>query len=155
MTTTKPISLKVDKLRDYQEWKKVNDDDFSLWDYLFGVANIEIALAFTKLFWPDFVEHEEGIFLAEVFNPEIYDRWKETLGNNPRAIEQAMNHIHIDDLLPGSENMDRENLFYLGKKLADMWSSRLEKLYPERIFKVSCQRDDDIDETVVVTFYQL
>jgi hypothetical protein len=64
-------------------------------------------------------------------------------------------YITIDDLLPGSENMAPENLFYLGKKLAEMWSSRLEKLYPERIFKVSCQRDDRIDETVVVTFYQM
>lgn len=152
MTTTKPISLQVDQLKDYQQWKKVNDENFSLWDYLFGVANVEIALAFTKLFWPDFVEHEGGLFLSEAFNPEIYERWKETLGDNPRAIEQAMNHIHIDDILPGSEHIAPENLFYLGKKLAEMWSSRLEKLYPGKEFKVSCQRDD---ETVIVTFYQM
>ena len=152
MTTTKPISLQVEQLNDYQQWKKVNDENFSLWDYLFGVANVEIALAFTKLFWPDFVEHEGGIFLSEAFNREVYDRWKETLSNNPMAIEQAMNHIHIDDLLPGSENMASENLFYLGKKLAQMWSSRLEKLYPEKEFKVACQRDD---ETIIVTFYQM
>lgn len=54
----KQISLNADKLIDFQQWKKAKGDDFSLWDYLFGSANIEIAIAFTKLFWPDFVEHE-------------------------------------------------------------------------------------------------
>jgi hypothetical protein len=66
--TLKPISLNADKLSDFQPGKKANGDDFSLWDYLFGAANIEIAIAFTKLFWPDLVEHEGGIFLSAPFS---------------------------------------------------------------------------------------
>jgi len=54
--------LNPDKLPDFQQWKKVKLDDFSLWDYLFGVAKVELAIAFTKLFWPDTIEHEGGIF---------------------------------------------------------------------------------------------
>ena len=64
----KQISLNADKLSDFQQGKKANDDDFSLWDYLFGAANIEIAIAFTKLLWSDFVEHEGGIFLSAPFS---------------------------------------------------------------------------------------
>ena len=63
-------------MSDFQQWKKANGDDFSIWDYLSGVTNVEVALAFTTLFWPDLVEHDGGIFLAEAFNQEIYEQWK-------------------------------------------------------------------------------
>ncbi|MBE9094266.1 hypothetical protein [Tychonema sp. LEGE 07203] len=145
------ISLNADQLSDFQQWKKANGDDFSLWDYLFGSANIEIAIAFTKLFWPDFVEHEGGIFLSEAFNSQIYEQWKIELGNDVAAIEQVMNHQHIDDILPGAQNASSDNLLYLGQALAQMWESRLKSLYPQRRFQVKCDRDED---TVVVTFFQ-
>ena len=67
------LSLNTDQLLDFQQWKKSNSSDFSLWDYLSCVTNVEVALAFTKLFLPDFIEHEDGISLSEVFNREIYE----------------------------------------------------------------------------------
>ncbi len=145
------ISLNKDKLIDFQQWKKANGDNFSLLDYLFGVSSIEVALAFTKLFWPDFVEHEGGIFLSEAFNREIYEQWKVQLGNDITAIERVINHQHIDDILPGAENVGIDNLFYLGQSLAQMWSSRLKLLYPHRHFQVESHWDE---HTVVVMFYQ-
>ena len=147
----KQISLNAEQLTDFQQWKKANDNDFSLWDYLFGSANIEIAIAFTKLFWPDFVEHEGGIFLSEAFDSQIYEQWKIELGNDVAAIEQVMNHQHIDDILPGAENASTDNLLYLGQALAQMWESRLKSLYPQRRFQVKCDRDE---HTVAVTFFQ-
>lgn len=148
----KQISLNTDQLIDFQRWKKANSDDFSLWDYLFGVSSVEVALAFTKLFWPDFVEHEGGIFLSEAFNSQIYEQWKVQMGNDIASIERVMNHQHIDDILPGAENVSTENLFCLGQAIAQMWESRLNLLYPHRRFKVSCNQED---HTVVVMFYQV
>jgi len=58
---TQHLSLNTDKMNDFQQWKQIDGDDFSLWDYLAGVSTIEVALAFTKVFLPDFVEHE-GVF---------------------------------------------------------------------------------------------
>ena len=46
----KQISLNADKLIDFQQGEKANGDNFSVGDYLFGAANMEIAIAFTKLF---------------------------------------------------------------------------------------------------------
>ncbi|MBW4496092.1 MAG: hypothetical protein KME26_24075 [Oscillatoria princeps RMCB-10] len=150
--STKPISLNTDKLSNYQQWKKANGGDFSLWDYLSGVANAEIALAFTKLFLPDFVEHEGGIFLSEAFNRQIYEQWKAKLGNDIASIERVMNHQHIDDLLAGADTVGADNLFYLGQVLAQMWESHLKSLYPSRRFKMICNPDYP---TVLVTFYQI
>lgn len=148
----KQISLNTDQLIDFQQWKKANGGDFSLWDYLFGVANVEVAIVFTKLFWPDFVEHEGGIFLSEAFNIQTYDRWKAQLGNDITSIERVMNHQHIDDILPGSDKVGADNLYYLGQAIAQMWESRLKLLYAHRNFQVCCNRDEN---TVVVTFYQV
>ncbi|MEQ9666920.1 hypothetical protein [Coleofasciculus sp. G2-EDA-02] len=111
-----------------------------------------MALAFTKLFLPDFVEHEEGIFLSEAFNLEIYEQWKAQLREDITAIEQVMNHQHIDDLLPDAESVGIDNLFYLGQVIKQMWANHLKSLYPQRSFKVSCDRDE---YTVVVTFHQM
>lgn len=154
------IKLNPEQLTDFQQWKQANGDDFSLWDYLFGVANAEIAIAFTKLFLPDIIEHEGGIFLAETFNQETYEQWKAKLGNDITAIEKVMNHLHIDDLLPGTEKVGIDNLYYLGNAIAiamrsiiaQMWTSRLKSLFPERKFQVTCDRDE---YTVVVTFCQI
>lgn len=144
----KPLNPEL--LTDFQQWKQANDEDFSLWDYLSGVATVEMAIAFTKLFWPDFVEHEKGIFLAEAFDVQIYQDWKEKLGCDISAIERMMNHQHIDDLLPGADRVGIENLVYLGNAIATMWESRLQSLYPGREFQVNCDRDE---YTVVVTFH--
>ncbi len=149
---TEQISLNTDQLRNFQRWKKANGGDFSLWDYLSRVSRVEVALAFTKLFLPDFVEHEDGIFLSEVFNREIYEQWKTKLKNDITAIERVMNHQHIDDILPGTDKVGNDNLFYLGQALKQMWESHLKSLYPDRHFEVCCNRDE---YTVVVTFYQI
>jgi hypothetical protein len=147
----KQALLDVDKLADFQRRKKINDGDYTLWDYLFGVANIEIAIIFTKLFWPDFIEHEGGIFLSEAFNCQIYEQWKIELGNDVAAIEQVMNHQHVDDLLPSVQKVSAENLLFLGQTLVEMWKSRLKLLYPQRCFKVKCAWNE---ETVVFTVFQ-
>ena len=82
-------SLNTDRLIGFQEWKKTNGEDFSLWDYLFAVSNVEIAIAFSKLFWPDFVEYEDGIFLSEAFDKQTYKQWKDQLGNDIAARTDA------------------------------------------------------------------
>jgi hypothetical protein len=146
---TQQISLNTDRMSEFQQWKKANGDDFSIWDYLSGVANVEVALAFTTLFWPDFVEYDGGIFLAESFNQEIYEQWKAELGNDIAAIERVMNHQHIDDLLPGAENVGIDNLFALGKVIKQMWENRLKSCYPKRNYQAFCNKDE---YTVVVTF---
>ena len=142
--------LQIEQLQDFQLWKNANGDGFTLLDYLTGVANIEIAIAFTKLFWPDFVEYKGGIFLADGFAEQIYNEWHEKMGDNITAIEQVMNHTHISDLLPGSENVTFDNLLYLGQTISQMWESRLGKLYPDKHFLVRCESDQENDDVVVI-----
>ena len=150
--TNEKMLLNEEQLTDFQYWKKANGSKFSLWDYLFGVSNLETAIVFTKLFWPDFVEYDNGIFLKESFSLKIYEEWKIQLKNDIVAIEKVMNHKHLDNMLPGYETVSDNNSLYLGKIMAEMWGSRLHAVYPNHSFKVECGQDE---ETIVLTFSQI
>ncbi|MCD8486380.1 MAG: hypothetical protein LRZ84_06445 [Desertifilum sp.] len=154
MSLTKKITtdLNLAQLKNFQRWRRLNESQFSLWDYLHRVSRVEVALAYTKLFLPDFIEYEGGIFLKEAFSQDFYEQWKVTLDGDMTAIEKVMNHQHIDDLLPGAEQVGIDNLLYLGEAIAQTWDSRLRSVYPDKPFNVECQEDDC---TVVVTFSQI
>jgi hypothetical protein len=53
--------------------------------------------AYQKLFWPDFVEHDDCVFLA--LDEAIYRQWLQQTGGDKRKVEAVMNHRHIIDLL--------------------------------------------------------
>lgn len=148
---SKQVQPNLQQLKNFQRWQAVNGDGFSLLDYLAQTSRMETAIAFTKLFWPDFVQHEQGIFLKEQFSLERYIQWQKELQGDITAIEKVMNHLHLDDLLPGSEKVGQENLLYLAETLQQMWESRLKILYPQQDFDWILNHDD---ATVVMTFHQ-
>lgn len=147
------LNLNLKKLKHFQEWKAINGESFSLLDYLSVVSSAEVAIAYTKIFSPDFIEYDGGVFLAEVFSAELYQQWKAKLGDDRSAIERVMNHIHLDDLFQGADKVGIENLAYLGEVLKQLWEYRLRSLYPNRSFQVLCNWDK-AEETVVITFSQ-
>lgn len=150
------VELRVDQLKDFQTWKSANSESFSLGNYLFGVSSLEIAIAFTKLFWADFLEHEGGFFLMDGFTVETYDQWKEKLGSDIKSIEKVMNLRHIDDFLPGADDTSRNNLIYFGQTIADMWESKLTKIFLGKLFLVECDFDEaDLASEITITFCQV
>jgi len=135
-------SLNLDTLFDFQEWRRINGDSFSLIDYIFVKSNTEVAIAYTKLFWPDLIEHEGGYFLNDFFDESTYLQWRKELGGNIYKIERVMNHIHIEDLFQNLEKVDQSSMLFLGKKISEMWSARLSTLYPSVEFYVTCEQED-------------
>lgn len=148
----KKVSLQTNDLADFQQWKVINDEDFSLIDYLYFNTSFDLAIAFTKLFWPDFIEYKNGIFFQDSFDVQIYNEWAETLGNEIFEIEKILNHRHMEDFFQSLEGVSDNNLLYLGQVIAEMWQARLNQVYPDRHFRVECSQGDC--ETVV-TFWQI
>lgn len=145
-------SIEVSTLPGLAEWAKA-DPQVTPLTWLHGSADIQMAVAFTALFWPDLVEHDGGVFLQESFNPEFHAQWKAKLGDDVSAIERVMNHRHVGDLLPGADRVGFANLQHLGHVLAATWRTRLADAFPERQFEVSCNEDLE-NEEVTVTFSQ-
>ena len=145
-------SIEVSSLPRLAEWAEA-DPQLTPLTWLYAEADIEMAVAFTALFWPELVEQDGSVFLLESFDAEIHAQWKDKLGDDAPAIERMMNHRHVGDLLPGADRVGFANLRHLGHVLAATWRTRLADAFPERRFDVICNEDPE-DEEVIVTFSQ-
>src|SRR5690242_1190213 len=124
----------------FQQWKEEHSswiEDFDYWDYLNLRGDADLAAAFSKLFWPDFVEVEGCVLLARHYNPENFEHWMQNLEGNRRAVESQVNHTHIADLFlnnhPASD-FPRELWDYLGTILLIMWKHALQDAFPDKRF---------------------
>ncbi len=94
--------LELDKsvLPIFQQWKQENESwipNFNIWSYLNLRGDFDLAAAFSKLFFPDFVEVDGCVLLKEQYSPEGLSRWMKSYDGNTRAVEAMMNHVHIWD----------------------------------------------------------
>jgi len=110
------------------------------------------AVYLTKLFLPQLIEYDGGIFLEDHFEKSDFEIWKTHLNGDITAIEKVINHVHIEDLVLYPEDLDFKQLLYLGQSVAFMWEHYLKTIYPNCKFKVTC---DSEFSSVVVTFYQI
>ena len=119
------------------------------------VGNIERAIAYGELFWPEFVEFDGCILLAG-FSEESYQGFMSQTCGDRRAVEEVMNHRHILDFFSGSEQEPTQpQVVYLGRLLREMWTVKLQSEFPNRQIIVSFP-EDHIEEVLdyVITVYQ-
>jgi hypothetical protein len=150
------IQPDIDDLDDYREWYE--KERISLKTYAAHKLTPDLAIAVTKLFMPDFMEYEGGIFFADDFREGTFHTWKKQLNGNMTEMEKVMNHRHIDDLLPGLEKpLSDRNLFYFGSVLYQMWKAALNLTFPEKhVVIVAPETMEQFLEEgdFVITFFQ-
>jgi hypothetical protein len=120
----------------YQQWVPAKGD-LSLWNYLNLRAEYDLAAAFSKLFWPDFIEVSGCILLAEQYDPSSFKAWWEVLEGKLQAVEALVNHVHIYDLFlnsPPDVKYDDRLYDYLGRILLLCWRHALHEAFPEKEF---------------------
>ena len=61
-----------------KEWQKHHDEKFDVEDWIAIEGNIKLALGYSFIFWPDFMEHENCVFLKSHFSIENYNEWKKS-----------------------------------------------------------------------------
>lgn len=132
------LHLDVSLLPIYQEYKSVEgNQELSLWNYLGMRADYDLAVAFSKLFWPDFIEIDNCVLLSEAYDPTHFNKWKEHFqGDGPR-IEAAVNRTRLDDLfmhVPEGVEFSVQLLEYLAQCLLMCWKHALEAAFPDRRF---------------------
>jgi hypothetical protein len=92
--------------------------------------------AYQNVFWPDFIEHDNCVFLA--FDNAIYQQWLQRMDGNKREVEEVMNHRHIVDLLPVSVEKPTQSLVVsFGKLLQETWQAKFNRDFPTKYFCVS------------------
>lgn len=139
----------------YQEWKTNQDPEpraEGVLDYLYFESDHEMAAAFSKLFWPDFVEVEGCVFLAERF-PKLSmsaEEFSRKMQENPRSIEFTVNYLNIPYIFfnDGRNNLEffsPELFVYMAQVLLVCWKHALQEAFPDRKFEFWYEIEHETD----------
>jgi hypothetical protein len=111
--------------------------EFGFWDVLYRHgAGAELAHAYARAFWPDLIEVEGLIFLAENFDQEYFERVRCDYGAG--KAEETINTIYLQDLF-GTTDVEIEKGVWeeLGAILGEAWLNRATVAFPGRRFKTT------------------
>ena len=119
------------------ELSKWNDGHgIGLLSWVRCVGRLDHAVAYAAYFWPDFVIHDDCLFLRP---PDVanYNDWMRQCNGDRTSVESVMNHLHLAEMF-GDDGFEPtpEVLAHLGRLLADMWTCKLRREFPERRVKV-------------------
>jgi hypothetical protein len=136
------------------EWDNGKGVDIDTW--IACVGNYEHAIGYSRLFWPEFVEHEGCVFRESQFTPDRYAGFMEQTQGVQSAVEAVINHLHVErtfgdhDLRP-----THDQLIYLGRVLKEMWHCKLRRDFPSKMFEVTFDEETDVGlHGYVVSFNQ-
>jgi hypothetical protein len=144
---------------DLIKWRELNGQDFTINDWTSSEGNIKLAIGYSFVFWSDFIEHEECVFIKDKFSIANFNNWKNTeYVKNFAQIESVINHIHIIDFFSGEKNRNEitfDQIKYLGERICRIYAVKLKSDFPDRQFIVTfnCEEKLELDE-YTLTFYQ-
>jgi hypothetical protein len=135
------------------DWNNGDGIDVDTWISCAG--NYEHAIGYSRIFWPEFVEHDDCIFQSG-FSIDSYDGFMEQSGGHKKSVESVMNHWHISELFCDGDTIpSHKQAIYMGRILKDLWSTKLMRDFPSRNIVVNFSEgphEDLID--YVITYYQ-
>lgn len=128
------FSFQDDLVNEYSELKKANPDSFNWWSYVNMKSDLQTALGFAKLFYPEVIEVENCLILKDRYSFELYNQWK--LRNNDKTvIEKMMNLYQINDFFHINRNQDEDEenqQIVFAKILHHFWIQSFKERFPNR-----------------------
>lgn len=120
----------------------------SLWSFVNFKGSMELGYAFASLFWPELIEFQGGIFVAEQFREDSFDQWMQSLDGSLTKVEAVMNHLHVNDLFlntPSDDNLPSSVNMRFAASLAGCWRAAAATQFPDLPIQVECDTDIDPD----------
>ena len=134
MKTNLKIDLSI--LDEYDDYAKANSDNWNIQSYLNMKYDINAAIAFSKFFFPDFVEREKCIILESRYNEGIFDEWYNEFNGDIEEVEKASNFYDIKDFFNINGVGDVNQLEVLGIILKSILEINLKNLFPDKKFEI-------------------
>ncbi|PQA53421.1 hypothetical protein [Siphonobacter curvatus] len=144
------INLNKDLLEDYSAFSSVNEN-WSILSYLNYKYDLNSALAFSKLFFPDFIINKGCIIIDFLYSSKNLDEWYEEFNGNVSLTEKMCNLYEIKDFFHiNSEDESEEKIKEFGGILQSAWKLNVAKLFPEINVIIDLI---DRDESYYITLY--
>jgi hypothetical protein len=102
------------------------------------------AQALARLHWPRFVDVDGYVLLEEHYSPENLAEWRERRPDSRSAIENVINHVHLEDVV--MDTVDDAVFAGAAKRMAESWSRALCEQLPDRHVTV------EVDGSIVTAF---
>lgn len=142
------------------DWRQSNGDPISITDWTAYEGSMSLAIAYSFLFWPEFIEHDGCVILKNRFDTNNFEDWKKTVYVKTYGqIESVLNHIHILDLFGTDEKRNEigyEQIRFLGNRICAFYAAKLNIEFPGREFVFSFNGDEVLEafDEYELTFYQ-
>lgn len=109
-------------------WNNGAGIDLKSWTSCMG--SFSLAVGYTTLFWPEFVEHDGYILRAGFSDSSLRGFESQTKGSR-KSVEWVMNHLHIVDIHVGeTEDRTEDKVVLLGRTLKAIYEAKLAMEFP-------------------------
>jgi len=142
------------ELEDYERWRALNSEPFSLHDYAYAAAfkqclPADAIVALAAVLWPAFVEVDGLVLLAEQFSAEKLDALR-SQGLPANEVEFWMNILAVDGFFQSLPGTSPSHARSLARTLRQAWQAKLALDFPHCRFKVEVVEDEDVGDVCVV-----
>ncbi|MBT3045022.1 MAG: hypothetical protein KME67_19360 [Candidatus Thiodiazotropha sp. (ex Codakia orbicularis)] len=125
-------------------WNNGSGIDLEGWVSCQG--NFKLAVGYASIFWPNFVEFEQYIFV-EGFSENSVRGFEAQDGSTPKSVEWVINHLHIADIQHyGCEDISKDKLIIIGSTLKEIYEFKLKALFPGKPCIVDLYQPEDEDD---------
>lgn len=129
----------------FEKWRKQwgNPKDFYPSSYISQQIHPDDILILSGLLYPECIEVEGCIFMAERFNEGTYRQLKVEYGGNTQALEYFFNHTHMYDVFDQSTESISDAVYEnVARLLQYSWSVHLQNQFPDKDIVVEFYPDD-------------
>lgn len=133
-------------------------DGIDLESWIGCVGNFKLAVGYTTLFNPNFVEFEDYLLRTETVDDEFIEHirnWENSRNPKPSAksIEWVINHLHIADMHHRHcEDISIDKIILLGNTLKELYEAKLAYQFPNKACTVEFYIPEDKEN---LTDYQI
>jgi hypothetical protein len=111
--------------------------------FIMANGTLADAKAISMIFWPEFVEYRNCIFVKFLFEPQGVDAWLERLKGDAKAVESAVNHLHLWDVFALRSDAERKAASSFCFEIASMWRAAVNAAFPGKDFSVLVTDEPD------------
>jgi len=119
-------------------------------------------LSLSQIFWPEFVLHDDRIYLDAAPDADTYLELLLAADHDKTTVQILCNHRHLIDFFEHDDEADhaatlpsRADLIKLGSRLQAMWQAKLALDFPDRPMVVAFDvEDEDPNEDLQLVVYQ-
>lgn len=146
----------IEHLREY--YAQEGSKNFNVLDFVGAFGSPLLAIAYSRLFWPDFIELHGMIFISDNVGAGNRKDIDECVNKswNKQEIEKAFNIFEVPEYFFGKfagDTYDDEDE-HLAEILVQAWRGKLAMDFPNRSFMVEVVDREENGGDLAIWFYQ-